>query len=95
VRACQQLSYDLQALTIGQLQDCMPIASSYEPIDTVMFGKTKYATKRLISTADTACTLTFELAAPVRTFSEENQVSEFLKNSGAEMNETTRLTDSR
>jgi hypothetical protein len=95
VRACQQLSYDLQALTIGQLQDCIPIASPYEPIDTVMFGNTKHATKMLVSKADTACTLKFELAAPLRTFSAENQVSEFLKNSGPEMNKTTRLTDSR
>jgi hypothetical protein len=64
-------------------------------MDTVMFGNTKHVTNRLISTADTACILRFELAAPLRTFSAENQVSEFLKNSGPEMNKETHLADLR
>lgn len=93
VGACCQLKNDLQALSIRQFQDCMTITIPYEHIHTVMFWDTKHAAKRLISTAHAACALRFDLAALLRTFGAENKVSEFLKNSWAVLNKSSRLTD--
>jgi hypothetical protein len=62
---------------------------------TGMFGNTKHVTQRLISAADAACILRFELAAPLPIFKAANLATAFLKISGAALTKTTRLVNLR